>query len=305
MNYKKILLVPILGIIYFVFVFVSDYQKIIDVLQQIDLLYVFFAVISWCVSIICRGLRWHSFMSVITGKISFKKNMMYYFLGLTMILTPGRLGEIIRCNFIKKDYQIPISKTIALMFVERFYELFIISITISVAVFSTEISKYLIILPVTIIVFLLTIQSKKLFLKILYKFNKFNFLKNITSNLEQVFEIMNLLTRPNHFWKGTILTILIIITEVFGVFLLFKAFNAEINFIYLIGIFQTSQILAIISMIPLGLGVWEGSFISLLKINGISEELGISVALFTRIISISTAICFGIIGLRLITKNHK
>ena len=220
-----------------------------------------------------------------------------------MILTSGRLGEVIRCNFIKKDYQILISKTISLMFVERFYELFIISITITIVVFTTTISKYLLLLPIAIIILLLLVQRKKLFLKILYKFNKIKFLNGITSNVEQIFEIMNLLIKPNYFFRGTIFTILIIMTEVFGVFLLFKGFNTEIDFIYLVGIFQTSQILAVISMIPLGIGVWEGSFISLLKITGISEEIGISVALFTRIIAISTAIFFGVIGLRLVTKN--
>jgi len=70
-NFRKIVLILLLGVIYFVFILVSDHKKIIDVLEHSNIEYILLAVFAWSISLILRGIRWHSLMLILMSVVLF------------------------------------------------------------------------------------------------------------------------------------------------------------------------------------------------------------------------------------------
>ena len=163
----KIIFLPILVIIYLVFFLFFDIKKIIQVVLEINLVYFFLFVGLWSFAQILRTFRWHMFMQGITKKIPLRKNILYYLSGFSMVFSPGRIGEIIRSPYIKRDYGITVSKTASIVFIERFYDMMSILIIIIFAVFLTDIPKILVFFPAIVItVFIVLITRKEFFIKI-------------------------------------------------------------------------------------------------------------------------------------------
>ncbi len=139
--YKKIIFLPILVVIYLSIIFYFDLQQISKILEEIDLFYFVLSIGIWGLGLLIRVFRWHLLFQNISKKILFRHNVLYYLSGLSMVFSPGRLGEIIRLPYIKRDYDIPVSKSLPVVIVERYYDLVAIIIIIGIALFLSIFQK--------------------------------------------------------------------------------------------------------------------------------------------------------------------
>lgn len=271
---------------------------------SIDVKYLLGGIFLWLLGGFLRVLRWNYFLKRITNKIPFIRSSLYFLSGFAFMLSPARAGEVLRSPLIKRDYGIPISKTVPIVLVERFYDLLAVTIIIAVGLMFTDIEKTIILIPVTFVVFiLLLIRSKNNIKKIFTKLEKINILKKIIPNIDDSFEVTYSLLRPKYFTAGICVSLGLALLEVIGVYLFVLGLSGRIDFQDLVVIFHTANFAAAISMMPAGIGVLEGGLIGMLVLYKMEYEIAFAVTILIRIVSTGMFTIIGLITLRLVSKE--
>ena len=85
------------------------------------------------VNYLFRAARWHLFTRALGLPLSFAENLRHYFAGFAMSVTPGRLGELIRMRWIRRETGWPFERTAPLMLVDRASDLASMALILAVA----------------------------------------------------------------------------------------------------------------------------------------------------------------------------
>ena len=302
MKFKKSLLLGILGIIaiYAIILIAFDVNIISEKINDFDFQYLPFIIplipLTWGVLF----LRWNLLLKNSAIDIPLKDNFMIFISGFALGVTPGKVGELIKAQLLKNKFNIPRSKTAPLVIVERFYDFFAIAIISLFGILVFEYSIYIFtILAIGIIIFLTITSSEKLFLKFLQKIEKIKFLRNFSSELPKSFTIIQKSTRGKIFPLSIILSVIFWILDSIIAYLTLLSFGIDIiDYFVLMSIYTSSIILGVISFLPLGIGVVEGSLVGFLSLNGIEFSLATVIVVFIRFFTRWIGVMAGFLGLK-------
>jgi len=303
---KTTIMILILIVIYVAFLLSTDITKVQNNLKTMNYSYLLIAIGLWASGNFIRVIRWHLFLKEIEDKVPFKENVLYYLAGFAFLLSPGRLGEIIRSPYIKRDYGISIPKTASIVFVERFYELLGIVIVLSVGLVFTEFQRTILLVPLTVIVVAIVVfKNKKLLFNLVNKISKIRLLKNISTNFEESYNTIVKLSKPKFFVIGTITSTIRAFLMGLAVYFLVLSLSAKLSFEEVLVIFPASQLVAALSMIPGGIGIFDGGIVGLFFAFNVPYDIAITTTILIRIIGIGLFSVIGLIFLRLISSRNK
>jgi uncharacterized protein (TIRG00374 family) len=306
---KKIPLIVIsIVLFYAIFSFYSDFNKVSEHLRNIEIIYLapIFGILS--ISVIIRSLIQRLLLINIGIKLSVKENLKIFLSGLSMLITPGGSGVLIKSYLMHQKYGHNIVKTMPLVFVERFYDVVGIILLIAISsLFVYSIEAVMIIMPSTAIVFVLIylLKTRKSLKFVIRSLKKIKFFDKILSDDQEFYDSLNSL-----FQTKTILTILALVTSLtffeslmfyFG----FLSFGIDLGFFTSIQTFYASVLFGSFFLIPGGIGATEGLFVTLLTQKNIELSLASSLIIFLRLSTIwfLTAVGFFVI-LRNVIKNN-
>jgi len=297
-------MIIILVIIYVAFIFSSDVTKIQNSLANIDVSYLILGILLWSSANFVRLLRWHLFLKEIDDKVPFKANVLYYLAGFAFVLSPGRLGEIVRSPYIKRDYGISISKTASIVFVERFFDLLGIIIVLSIGLVLTDFDRTILLVPIALVVVIVVIfKNKKLLSNLIGKLSKIRFLKNINSNFEESYTSGEKLIKTRFFTLGIVSSTITYLLQAIAVYFFILALNGKIIIEEILVIFPTSMFIAALSLIPGGVGIFDGGMVGLLVHYNLQYEIAITTTVLIRIIGIGLFSAIGLMCLNIISKK--
>tara|TARA_B110000495_G_C22983178_1_gene578183 strand:- start:220 stop:897 length:678 start_codon:yes stop_codon:yes gene_type:complete len=215
--------------------------------------------------------------------------------------TPGQLGELIKSKLLKNKFDIPISKTAPLIFIERIYDLIGAIIVSSFGISYIE-SGNTILLIFTIILFSLIIllRSKIVFTKFLSLFEKINFLRNKITNISDIYESIQPSLNPKIFLSSTLLSIIYwMLIGTSSYFVLLALEINTINYFHMISIYSSSIIIGAVSLIPGGVGVAEGSITGLLSLGGVEISIAFVIGILVRVFTLWYGVIIGFILLKI------
>ena len=304
-NWSKTLLVALaLVLIYVIFLIFSDVDKIISSLTNINKTYLLFAGACWAITALLRVFRWHFFLKKITDRIKFSDSALYFLSGYAFILSPARMGEVIRSPLIERDFGVPITKTAPFVVIERFYDLLSITILIGIGLVFTEFEKSIILLPLgVLIVIFIIFRNKKLLTAILKKVSKLRIAKKMILNTEESLDVILEFTAKKFFLIGTLTSLVVGLFEAGSIYFLIMGLDYHTSFTDLIVIFHTSNFAAGASTIPGGIGVMEGGLMGLLILDQIKYEDAFSVAILIRLLSTGMFSIIGLVCFRLVSRK--
>ena len=308
---KKYLIIIFVAVaIYSLFLFFSDFSIVYEKLQnfQITLLPLILLVVfsSWLVLFI----RWMILLKKHQIQIPLKINFLIFFAGFTLAISPAKSGELIKSVLLKNKCGIAATKTIPIIFLERFYD--IIGTTavaiIGITFLGLELGIVLALVPIVILVIFYLFYSKRSFDFTLKIINHIKPLQKFLSNIEESHEIIRHSSDVKTICSCSGLTIVFRIIEAIGILLILQALGINfIEFFNLLSMYSASVILGSISMSPGGLGVTEGSFAGLLTLYELELQTTLAIAVIVRFFTMWFAIVVGFISLKLselITHNE-
>lgn len=123
-NILKVLLFLIIGVVIFWLVYrKQDTHKVFEVFEDVNVFWLSMSVIVMLISHLSRSFRWMMLIEPLGKKVSFSNATLTTFLGYFANMALPRMGEVTRCAVLGKYEEIPTSKLLGTVFMERAIDL--------------------------------------------------------------------------------------------------------------------------------------------------------------------------------------
>ena len=220
------------------------------------------------------------------------------------------MGELVKSQLLKTKFGIARSKTIPIVILEQFYTAIGIVTLSFLGIWYFELGVYVLGFFTAGLVFaFLLLSSRKTFNKILSLFGRRKFTLKFVEPLSSSYDgVKNGIRGPISLYASG-LSILFWMIEAISIYFILLAFGVEtIEFLTIVSTYTTSIMLGILSFLPLGIGVVEGSLASFFTIHGIDISLSLTIVVVIRIFTRWYGVTFGFIALKLsggLTNNQE
>jgi len=300
LNQKILVVITSSIIIYATFLILSDFNKLSE--KILDFKIEFLPIILSLVFIGWLALyyRWTILLKNSGYKLPHKKNFQIFLSGFPLSITPGKVGELLKCELLKENFGTPRKITAPIILVERFYNAVGIIMISSFGILYFDFSGIVIVIVTCILVgIFLTLRSKRLFLNIIEKTSKIKFLSRFSDSFTDSYDVINNSIKPKIFVISAVLSAIYWLLESIAVYFILQSFGIDLfELSDVILTYTTSIIVGIASFVPAGIGVAEGTLIGLLTANGLTFSTAVSLAIFIRIFTLWYAVLVGFIALK-------
>ena len=302
MKFNKQLLVIIVAsiIVYSVFLILSDFNKLSE--KILDFKIEFLPIILPLVSFgwLALYFRWTILLKNSGYQLPHKKNFQIFLSGFPLSITPGKIGELLKCQLLKENFGTPRKITAPIILVERLYNAVGIIIISIFGIWYFDFSGIVILTAACILVgIFLTLRSKKLFSNIIEKTSKIKFLSKFSDSFTDSYDVINHSIKPKIFVISSVLSAIYWLLESIAVYFILQSFGIDLFEISdVILTYTTSIIIGVASFVPGGIGVAEGTLIGLLTANDLAFSTAVSLTIFIRIFTLWYSVFVGFIALK-------
>jgi uncharacterized protein (TIRG00374 family) len=301
MKFDKFLIVIIITIIiYGVFLFISDFNLVYEKISNFKIIFVPIILSLISLNWIVRFYRWHILLKNSNIHVPIKNNFIIYLASLSLSITPGQIGELIKSEFLKKQFKIPRSKTLPIIFIEKFYDLMGVLIASIIGVWYFEGGSYLISIGIVLLVLIFVlILSRSIFEKVLLLICKIKFFSKYQKNFLESYNVLRNSLKTKIGLKSVILSFIFWVIQGIAVYFILLALGInELNFLIATSANAISVLIGALSFVPGGLGVTEASMGGLLSLQGIEISFALITAVIIRIFTSWYTVVAGFIALK-------
>ena len=297
---RLILVLVAVVVIYAIFLFISDFSIISEKISNFKINYLplilFLVSASWTPLFI----KWHFLLKNCEIHVPLKKSILVFLSGPAFEITPGQIGALVKSQILKTSSNIPRTKTVPIIVVEKVYDLIgaVLASIIGIVILGME--PHLIIIAilvlVTIFFFVYYRPASEIFFK---QITKRKFFSKYVENISDFYEIVHKSTNV----KVATTCILLALTYWFMVsaaaYYTLIAFDINIlDYLKVLAIYATSTLLGAISFIPAGIGITEGSITGLFTLNGIDVSTALILSVMIRVLTLWYTVGVGFVALK-------
>jgi len=287
-------------ILYITFLIISDLNTIFKSITDINISYIPVILALGPISWGLLFLRWNFLLKNSDIHIPVKENFKIFLVGYAMSATPGKIGELIKSQLLSSRYNIPKKNTVPIVFVEQFYNLLGILFISIIGIFHFEFSIYAVIsIGIVCSIIFSLINSKKFFEKTINILSKKKIFKKYTESLIESHTVLKNSVKGKIFVKSSLLSICFWLVESLIAYFVLHSFGVfNLEFITLSATYTTSIIIGVVSFLPMGIGVVEGSLAGFLSFHGIELSLTLTLVIFIRIFTRWYGVTVGLITMK-------
>ena len=298
---NRLILIFIAAIgIYAIFLFLSDFSIISEKISNFKINYLPLILLLVSVSWIPIIIKWHFLLKNCELDVPLTKSIAVFFAGIAFEITPGQIGTLMKSQILKTSCNIPRTKTVPIVVVEKMYDLIGAILASIIGIVILGMDFYLIIIAILALVVIFFFMFYRPASEILFKrITKTKFFSKRVDNISEFNKIIQKSTNV----KIATICILLGVTYWFTVstaaYYTLIAFDVNVlDYLTVFAIYTTSILLAAISFIPAGIGVAEGSIAGQLTLNGIGVSTALILSVMIRIFTLWYAVGVGFIMLK-------
>ena len=286
-----------IGVIALVLI-IADFQAVTSVLANIDLKLLPVILILAPCNYLFRYIKWNYYLKISGIQPEPRINRYIFMSGLSMTITPGKVGELLKCYLLKEHMGAPMSKTSSIVMAERVTDAISMVILASLGFLAYPYGK--VIVPITAGILstaILLFHSDKLFngtvgrlTKVKWFEKSASFFMDFQRSAKRLFSTRSLLVAVG-------IGVISWGFEGFVVFFAIQALGGEFSILGSFFVVSFSSLLGALSFFPGGLGVAEGSIMAILLLTGITKEMAAATTVITRFSTLWLGVGVGIAGL--------
>ena len=308
-NKILIVVVAVIGL-YAAFLIVSDintiYNKILDF--KIEFIPVILLLVTS--GLFTLFFRWHLLLRNAKIFIPVKDSFLILASGWALTIIPGKVGELVKSQLLKTKFGIARSKTVPIVILEQFYTAIGIVALSCFGIWYFELGVYVVGFFTGALVFVfILLSSRKAFNKVAALLEKRKFTSKFVEPLSSSYDAIKSGIRGPITLYASSLSILFWLIEAITVYFILLAFGIDaIGFLTIISAYTTSIMLGILSFLPIGLGVVEGTLASFFTMYGVDVSLALTIVIVIRLFTRWYGVTFGFIALKLsggLTNNQE
>jgi glycosyltransferase 2 family protein len=250
-------------------------------------------------SYVGRFFRWLYYLKVLKVSVPLGINAAIFASGLSMTISPGKLGEVLKSVFVRQAAGAPVARTAPAVVAERATDGTGMVAWGFLGAFALGLG------PGTMVVFLAVaafgiavLRSKRLSLLAERALLKLPLLNRVAPHLSDFHASSNELLATRPLVVGSVISFLSWGLECLAVYLCSVGLDAGMPFLLVVFVFAVSSLVGVVSMLPGGIGAVEagltGQFVA---VAGLSTGLAVALTLVIRLATLWFATLIGILGL--------
>ena len=292
--------ISVIGL-YSIFLSFSDLNLISDQLANFKTEFLLPILILVTLSWFILFARWQILLKNSNIIIPLRSSFTIYISGFSLQFIPGEAGEFLKAQLLKNKFGISRSKTSPIIITEMLYNAIGLVALSVISIWFFEFTIYIfVIFSILLILVFYLINNKKYFLKVINKFLKIRFFKKYAEPMSESLEIIQNLTKGKVLLYSVMLSTFFWFVECIAIHLLLLSFGIDtIELFTLAPMYSSSIILGVVSFLPFGLGVFEGSLAGFLSLRGIDISISFTVVILARIITRWYSVFVGLITLKI------
>jgi uncharacterized membrane protein YbhN (UPF0104 family) len=97
----------------------ADFGDLVDALGRFRWELLPLALALTCVNYVLRFLRWQVYLRRLAIDVPWRRSLTTFVAGLTMTISPAKLGEVMKSGLLRRSFGIPVRRTAPIVLVER------------------------------------------------------------------------------------------------------------------------------------------------------------------------------------------
>ncbi len=297
---RNLILALALGVaVYLLLAVFSGFGKLGAALDGFD--YALVPAILGLVSLsyVARFFRWLYYLRLLKVSVPLGINAAIFAAGLSMTISPGKLGEILKSVFVRQASGAPVARTAPAVVAERatdgtgmvawgFLGAFALGLGLTTMVIFLAVAAFGI----------AVLRSKRLSLLAERVLVKVPLLNRLSPHLHDFHASSNELLATRPLIVGTAISFLSWGLECLGVYLCAVGLGVEKDFLLVVFVFAVSSLLGVLSMLPGGIGAVEaGLALQFRAVAELSAGVAGALTLVIRLATLWFATLVGVVGL--------
>jgi len=244
-----------------------------------------------------RGLRWHLFANRLGLPTSYVQDMRHFIGGFAMSVTPGRVGELVRMRWLRRETNWSFDRTAPLVLVDRASDLAAMAVILGLSI-SLSAAGIAGALPVAIVAlaaaFVVT-RPKVLAAITTTLYRATGLFPRLMAKVRKAAKSLTAFSNPTVMSLAFILGFVGWLAEGYAFHLLLVWMGADIGFWTAAAIFTFSTLAGGLTGAPGGVGGAEAAMVALLGLQGIPLETSVPATLIIRVTTLWFAIGLGLL----------
>lgn len=316
-NRSKIILSFLFGLaVVAVLAILGDFNQMLRVLTSFQWYLIGPILLLTLVNYLTRFIKWHYYLKVVAHgaeKITPDDSAVVFVSGMSMAMTPGKVGEFLKSYLIYRLNRTPMTVTAPIVIAERFSDGLAMLVLASLGVFffeNTVLRLALLGIFLAAIVIFVVVQWRGLALKIIDLLAKIRFLSTRMTHLHNLYESSYRLFSPKSTSLAVGLGILGWSCECVAFFLVMLGLGFSPSWLLLIQctfILAASTLIGSVSLLPGGLGAADASIggLLLVAVQGITKETASAATLLIRFCTLWFGVTLGLVTLFIFRKRFE
>ena len=303
---KSILLIIVIIAFYISILIISDFESVKLNFLKINFEYYLIIFPLVMLRLMIFAFRFHLLLKKTNLNESLKENFSIYIAGLSMILTPGGVGALIKSYILKEKRGKSFSSSAPVIVYEKWVDLtVIVGIIGMLLVWAGFVESWIIFLigttfSASLLIMIARVQG---FGKINKIIQKIPFLSNKKIDSDEYQTTIKKLLKPKFTINIILLSIIPRIITMIVIFLIFKSFNLEFDIFSSSQLFFTSTLIGILSFVPSGIIVTETSLVGMLLLRDVDLEIASLLTIVLRVVNVWLFSILGLIFLKFIIRK--
>lgn len=246
---------------------------------------------------VIRFLRWHYYLRAVGVRVRPRRSASVFFSGLSMSVTPGKLGELVKCFMLRDADGVAIARSAPVVITERYTDLVAVLLLLALGVsrYSQGRSVFLVGLALVAALFVALRLSPGLVDRMASVLSRRLLKGRDTGGGVEAAEAFRTLLGGGPFVVGTVLGVAAWFLECLGFWLVFRGFGLDApslfqaTFVYVL-----ATLAGAISMLPGGLGATEVSMTAMLVAFGVTKDVATASTVIIRACTLWFAVLVGL-----------
>ena len=302
---KKLCFFVLFGILVFAaLVFLGDYENLSESLQKVNPAVIIVLLLLTLLNYAFRFFKWEYYLRVLGIRVPLKSSLLIFLSGLSMAITPGKVGEVFKAQMLKEVEGIERRKTVVVVFAERLTDVVALSILSLLGLSSLIMHAWSIVFILFLMSFIIFFLTNEPAFKVMCLIGrKIPLIKNYVIYGEDVYNNSRKLFTLKVVIFTTVISSISWFFECFALFILLDSLGANVSLMASVFIYSFSSIFGSILVLPGGLGAAEGSFVALLLLSSVPKNVALVATIVIRIATLWFGVIIGLISLFLFSRS--
>jgi uncharacterized membrane protein YbhN (UPF0104 family) len=292
---RKLLLVVFLACLVFAgLAGYGDFQEVWRGLVQFPPIYLLWAFGLALVNYLLRFLRWALYLKLMGISVPLPVSMLVFLGGLAMTITPGKVGELVKCYLLRDRAGIPVPASIPVVLMERVTDL--------LSVVLMGLAGLFLLPPVLSLSLLLALAALA---ASLYVFSAghtdrllaFPLIRRWQDEIREARQGIRALSRPWPMAAALALGLAAWISEGLALKIVLKGLGADVSVLLSFPVYAGSVLMGAATTLPGGLIGTEGAMVAILQQIGAERDIAATGTLIVRVATLWFAVAIGMVAL--------